>query len=465
MKKIGLLNDLKAKSSQTDRRQRSYTVSEKIKLLNDLKTKFNNNLSAMERKTGITRSVLRGFRDNEAKLTTASHKQTSRRLPGGGRKAQFPQLESVLYKWVQTERQAKRNVSWTRLRRQGKAIAAELGITFTGSDKWIHGFMKRSKLALRVVTHVAQQNTQTPMERAETARLHLSNTVMATEGIPAGQIYNMDEVPCYIDMASTRTITFKGDRTVDSIDTGHGKTRFTTVLCVGMGGQMTKAMIILKGLKNLPKVKVPKNIHLATSMSGSMNETLMHQWIDRVFCGRGPFSLCAKSLLFMDQFGSHKHDSVLQKLKAMKTEVLFIPTGTTSYFQPLDVAVNASFKSALREQWEYWLSEGEHQFTPKGNRKRPSWQQIVNFVSASIEKLDKSSFKRAFECCGVGERGQQLQENILNHRLSQILAHHESQDEMDFENEQLDEEETLSVHGASDVDSCEADHDNENELV
>lgn len=452
-------------SSTTDRRQRSYTIIEKIRLLNDLKTKYNNNLSAMSRETGIARSVLRGFRNNEKKLATASHKQTSRRLPGGGRKAHFPELESALYEWVQVERQAKRNVSWTRLRRQGKAIAAELGIAFTGSDKWIHGFMKRNKLVLRVVTHVAQQNTQTPEERAQTARLHLSNAVVASEGIPVGQIYNMDEVPCYIDMASTRTITFKGERTVDSIDTGHGKTRFTTVLCVGMGGQVLKAMIILKGLKNLPKVKVPKNIHLTHSISGSMNETLMHQWIDRVFCGRGPFSLCAKSLLLMDQFGSHKHDTVLEKLKAMKTDVLFIPPGTTCYFQPLDVVINASFKSALREQWETWLAEGEQQFTRKGNRKRPSWQQIVNFVSAAVEKLDKTSFKRAFECCGIGDKGQRLHENVMNHRLRQILAYHEDDDAINLENEQIDDEETLSVHGASDVDSCadstEEEYDNE----
>lgn len=152
-------------SSSTDRRQRSYTIIEKIRLLNDLKTKYKNNLSAMSRETGIARSVLRGFRENEKKLTTASHKQTSRRLPGGGRKAHFPELESVLYEWVQVERQAKRNVSWTRLRRQGKAIAAELGIAFTGSDKWIHGFMKRNKLVLRVVTHVAQQKLQRNVPR------------------------------------------------------------------------------------------------------------------------------------------------------------------------------------------------------------------------------------------------------------------------------------------------------------
>ena len=162
----------------------------------------------------------------------------------------------------------------------------------------------------------------------------------------------------------------------------------------------------------------------------------MHQWIDRVFCGRGPFRLCAKSLLLMDQFGSHKHDSVLQKLKAMKTEVLLIPPGTTSYFQPLDVAVNASFKSALREQWETWLSEGEQLFPPKGNRKRPSWQQIVNFVSAAIEKLDKSSFKRTFELCGVSEQGQQLEERLPNHRLTQILVHREA---TGCENEEIDE--------------------------
>lgn len=89
------------------------------------------------------------------------------------------------------------------------------------------------------------------------------------------------------------------------------------------------------------------------------------------------------------------------------------------------------------------------------------------FVSAALEKLDTSSFKQAFECCGVGERGQRLEENLLNHRLSRLLVHHESNDATDFEKEQVEDEETVSVHGASDDESCveEDDQEDENELV
>ena len=36
--------------------------------------------------------------------------------------------------------------------------------------------------------------------------------------------------------ATERTITFKGEKSVDAVGTGHGKTRFTTVLCASMSG-------------------------------------------------------------------------------------------------------------------------------------------------------------------------------------------------------------------------------------
>ncbi len=63
----------------------------------------------------------------------------------------------------------------------------------------------------------------------------------------------MDETPCYFDMASDKTLHFKGDKNVEGVDTGNQKSRFTVVLCSSASGFFVKSMIIFKGLKKVPK--------------------------------------------------------------------------------------------------------------------------------------------------------------------------------------------------------------------
>jgi hypothetical protein len=169
-------------------------------------------------------------------------------------------------------------------------------------------------------------------------------------------IFNMDETPVYIDMLSSTTISFKGEKNVEANGTGNGKTRFSVVLGISASGKMLKSLIILKGLKNVPKCKVPANIILTVSKGGSMNEPLMKEWISKCFRNRGAFLATTKSLLFMDQYDSHKKESVLSEFEKLNTMIKFIPAKTTDYFQPLDVGVNSPFKAALRYQCEKWLS-------------------------------------------------------------------------------------------------------------
>lgn len=411
-------------TSESERRKRkSYTIFEKLQAVEEVKKKYGNNLSAAERAMSISRKQLRTWIAEENKLRQCSKKQKTRRQGGAGRRPYFKEVETQLFEWVRSERSMKRSISWSRLQREAKSIAGQMNLpNFICSHKWIGGFMKRHRLAIRQVTHLAQQDNRPPEERAQVARLHLASVSESTKTLSSDEIFNMDEIPCYVDMCSERTITFKGERSVGVMGTGHSKTRFTVVLCISMSGELLKTLVILKGLKKVPKVKVPNDLLLAVSPGGSMTERLMLFWVDRAFRARGPFSLSRPSLLLLDNFGSHKVESVKEALKQMRAKTELIPPGTTSYFQPLDVAVNAAFKIRLRQEWEKWFSEGEKEYTSKGYRKRPSWQQVVNFVTSATRSLNRESFTRAFQCCGIGARGASVPEEQLNLQLRQVLS-------------------------------------------
>ena len=129
----------------------------------------------------------------------------------------------------------------------------------------------------------------------------------------------MDETPTYIVLSASTffcpkksnvvplisgtTLDFFGQKNVDADSTGANKCRFTVVLCCNYAGDFTKTRVIFKGLKKVPKVKVPKDIVVRVSDGGSMKETLMLDWMQTVFSSRGRST--EKSLLLMDAHTSH----------------------------------------------------------------------------------------------------------------------------------------------------------------
>ena len=70
------------------------------------------------------------------------------------------------------------------------------------------------------------------MEKYRIVSDFLVISAQSTVGYYLMQIYNMDETPCYFDMASDQAFYFKG------IDTGHRKSHFT--LCCCADGRMVK---------------------------------------------------------------------------------------------------------------------------------------------------------------------------------------------------------------------------------
>ena len=75
---------------------------------------------------------------------------------------------------------------------------------------------------------------------------------------PDSLIVNMDETPMYFDMASPKTVSQRGTKTVSIRSTGAEKRRLTVVLAASADGQMLPAMVIFKGKRALKNITVPR---------------------------------------------------------------------------------------------------------------------------------------------------------------------------------------------------------------
>ena len=292
-----------------------------------------------------------------------------------------------------------------------------------------------------------QADNKDPAERKEIVRSHLSGVEQLTQNLNATHIFNMDETPVYIDMVSNCTLDFKGNKNVDGVTTGHEKCRFTVALTISAAGNFLKTYVIFKGLKNVPKCNVPPSMVINVSKGGSMKEELMLDYCRRVLRARGSFLCTEESMLMLDTHASHTNDSVKKELHSLNIKHKYIPPKTTSYLQPLDVSVNSPFKSVMRNEWNKWYEEGPKEFTPKGYRKRPSYDCLLVMVSNAVNSIKPEVIIRSFEACGVAPMGQKVPIEHLNGRLKGVLGYKEGIEELqsDSESSGEDDNEELDI--------------------
>jgi DDE superfamily endonuclease/Tc5 transposase DNA-binding domain/Brinker DNA-binding domain len=343
------LKNLK-RTTITEKKKRSWNAREKLTILMYLEKSPIASVRNTATKFDIQPNQIRDWRNKREQLIAAT--PHIKRLNAGFR-PKYPALEAELIIWIQELRKQQKAVSRSMVRSKAKylALKSQFVILYSSineckwSDKWLDGFMYRHNLSNRRRTTIAQKLPD-DLEEAQHEFLSFILYRRIQFDYPQALIGNMDETPMWFDMPNTTTIDKTGARTISIQTCGHEKSHFTVVLSCLADGTKLPPLIIFK-LVNIPRQTFPNGIMVRANREGWMNTDEMLWWIENIWTRRALLSKNPRSLLVLDSFRGHLTDPVKRRFNENNTNMAVIPGGLTSKVQPLDVAINKSFKSKV----------------------------------------------------------------------------------------------------------------------
>ncbi|CAI7919216.1 unnamed protein product, partial [Closterium sp. NIES-53] len=252
-------------------------------------------------------------------------------------------------------------------------------------------------------------------------------------------ILNADQTPLWLEMPSERTVEEVGSRSVPVRSGSYQKERVTVILACTASGEKLKPWVFFKR-KTVPKGDFPSDIHVGVHPNGWMDADGVIEWLDgavKPYINPKFRVRPRKALLVLDSYRGHLAPEVKKKFGELNLVPAFIPAGCTSEIQPLDVAVNRSFKAAVHQLYQEWFErEGVDTLTKKGNIKKPPVELTLKWISAAWKSMPKELIQRAFLTCGISNALDGSQDKLcLQHRRDEL------------EGEEVDMDDEIAAHG------------------
>lgn len=368
----------------------SYTADFKLKAIEIAKSKGNREAAKTLK---IDESMIRRWK----KLKDNFKQIKKTKLSMRGSSVKWPLLEDDLERWIIEQRSRELAVSTSSIRAKAISIAEANNYTdFTGGISWCSRFMMRKSFSIRSRTSVGQSLPINFLEKKEIFLKYCTEKIEENKIHPC-LVVNMDEVPMTFDLPMNRTVDKIGTKSISIKTTGNEKSSFTVVLsCCSDGGKLPP-MVIFKR-KTIPKENFSTDVIVEANEKGWMDENMMVNWLNKIYIKRsGGFFHTDTSLLIYDSMCAHITSKIKEIVRRTNSVLAVIPGGCTKLLQPLDISVNRSFKTKLRHTWEHWMSFAEHEHTPSGNLKRPSYSLIVKWISDAWADVTQSTIINGFE--------------------------------------------------------------------
>ena len=270
---------------------------------------------------------------------------------------------------------------------------------------WLKGFMFRHNLTTRVATNVKRARATVT---ADTINEYFDNLEKELEGIPPSNILNYDETNLTDNPGVSKVIVRRGTKRVDSLVEGDPKYATSIMFCGTAEGTFLPPMIVYKA-DNCYEGWMrggPVGAIYSSTPSGWFKKEQFRMWFFQILL---PYvkTLTGTAAVIGDNLDSYFSCDVISATLENNIKFITIPSNSTHYCQPLDVAVFGPVK----RQWRNTLSVFRRK---SGNRQTLPKERLPPLVADLFQKLNGNNLVAGFKCTGMYP----LDRNVVLSRLA-----------------------------------------------
>lgn len=249
-----------------------------------------------------------------------------------------------------------------------------LPASFRAGCSWASNFMLRHRLALRKGTTTARRlavQTESLLHEVSELRTNFRRIKKANR-ITAKSAVNCDQTHLLFEPMPINTIEEKGAKSVPLSVINNPKLGCTLHLAVTQSGQKLAPMIIFKGTKDTPaKVVFPaQRVLVQSTRNAWLDSRTMIYWMKQEL---EPFMQNHDGILLVDKMAAQISPLMQQEAEESKLKLLEIPTGATSYAQPLDCNIIQSVKLKFQQKYLSWRQT----LAPGARPSASQWRNLV----------------------------------------------------------------------------------------
>lgn len=224
---------------------------------------------------------------------------------------------------------------------------------------------------------------------------NLKDVLLRHENFANGtRIYNLDETATTTVQRPQKVVSLKG-KSICKVTSGERGTLVTTCLIINAQGQAVPPVMVFprKTFKTHMLNGAPVGTLGLATTTGWMNSDLFVE-VMKHFIKHTASSLTNPALLILDNHESHLSIEALDLAKNAGVTVLTLHPHTTAKLQPLDVGINAPFKTFYNSAMDSWLMRHPGESV--------SIYQVAECVGqAFLKALTPLNIVNAFKKCGI----------------------------------------------------------------
>ena len=285
-----------------------------------------------------------------------------------------PDLDSRVIKYLRTIRESGGVVNRKIVQGCARGIILEhrpsllrenggpLDLSSSGNGRsWSNSLLERARMVKRKSTKAAKK---LPADFDDQKERFLSRigAAIRTHNIPGELVINIDETPLRIVPVDKWTLEEEGAAQVP-LTGQEDKREVTGLLGCTLSGTLLPPQVLYEGKTERchPRHQFPDGWDIWHSETHWSNEATVQRYVGKILSPwiekcKLELNLPAKqrALVILDVYKAHSTPAVHRVMEEHDIEAIFVPNNWTAELQPLDVSVNAQFKTELKEQFTKW---------------------------------------------------------------------------------------------------------------